>query len=78
MYVLVAVLEHLQALKNQKKSMFNGRIWSIMTGEKELKGILNFTSATNSSCEWENLEGEREMRGVTQQLKVHNSGINSD
>lgn len=58
--------------------MFNGRIWSIMTGEKELKGILNFMSATNSSRGWENLEGDRGMRGVTQQLKVHDSGTNSD
>lgn len=56
--------------------MFNGGIWSIMTGEKEPKGILDFTEC-NQFILWMRKLGEREMAGVTQQPPARNSGRNS-
>lgn len=57
--------------------MFNGGIWSIMTGEKELKGILDFTEC-NQFILWMRKLREKEMTGVAQQPPAGNSGRNSD
>lgn len=48
-----------------------------MTGEKELKGILDFTEC-NQFILWMRKLREKEMTGVAQQPPAGNSGRNSD
>lgn len=67
-----------KSLKNQKKSIFNGAVWSIMTREMGLKEFQISLSTDNSSCGWTILEGEKEIAGSSYQPQVHNSGRSVD